>query len=357
MEFFNGTVASLIMELSNATNFVIKNETISPQSIIQQPTRHLSVTGQVVITTFYIVGVVGNLAALGFLYRSESKPRNQKHALMLRCLASNDLVAIVGMMTQMNLQLYYPTLAHSLWFCRFRVLWRLFGLGSGCVAIVMAVERWFALTRPFFYQKHITAALIRRSIFGLWSAVLVLVCLPFFGFGLYFDPRSATCVRYRMARHPLDVAYAYLFLTFGTLLCVCIVWCNLAVMKALCRTGRCDNKHRVLARRISRNQSLTYNACTKEELAFARLMALLCIVFILCWMPQMISIPMAQMDPYSFSSRMFFRTADILMALHFTLDPYLYVLQRWPFFRSLCSSSGRSRANSVKTNSHELCSH
>lgn len=74
----------------------------------------------------------------------------------------------------------------------------------------------------------------------------------------------------------------------GTLLCICIVWCNLAVMRALCRTGRCDNKHRVLTRRISRNQSLTYNACTKEELAFARLMALLCIVFVLCWMPQMV---------------------------------------------------------------------
>lgn len=148
MELFNGTVESLIMEPSNATNLVQKNESVSVTA-----TRHLGVTGQIVISTFYIFGVVGNLAALGFLYRSESKPRNQKHALMLRCLASNDLVAIVGMMTQMNLQLYYPALIHCVWFCRFRVLWRLFGLGSGCVAIVMAVERWFALTRPFIYQK------------------------------------------------------------------------------------------------------------------------------------------------------------------------------------------------------------
>lgn len=120
-------------------------------SVVEQ--RHLSVTGQVVISAFYTVGLAGNLAALGILYRSEWKPRNPKHCLMLRCLASNDLVAVVGMMTQMHIQLYFPKIARCLWFCRFRVLWRIFGLGSGCVAIVMAVERWFALTRPFFYQK------------------------------------------------------------------------------------------------------------------------------------------------------------------------------------------------------------
>lgn len=142
----NGTIASLV--IYNTTNLNSLQDANDPK-----PTRHLSITGQIVITIFYIIGVVGNLAALGFLFRGESKPRNQKHALMLRCLASNDLVAIVGMLIQMNLQLYYPPLAHSVWFCRFRVLWRIFGLGSGCVAIVMAVERWFALTRPFFYQK------------------------------------------------------------------------------------------------------------------------------------------------------------------------------------------------------------
>ncbi|KAG8302267.1 hypothetical protein J6590_036156 [Homalodisca vitripennis] len=204
---------------------------------------------------------------------------------------------------------------------------------------------------------HVTTALIRKSIFSLWTGVLVLVCLPLLGFGLYFEQSTATCVRYRLAKEPLDIAYAYLFLAFGTLLCLCIVWCNLAVMRALCRTGRSD-KRRVpavtLPRRISRNQSLTFNACTREERAFARLMGLLCVVFVICWMPQMISIPMAQFDPNSYSSRTFFRIADILMALHFTLDPYLYVLQRWPYFRALCGS--RSRPNSVKTcrdtNSH-----
>jgi hypothetical protein len=31
-----------------------------------------------------------------------------------------------------------------------------------------------------------------------------------------------------------------------------------------------------------------YNASTPEELAFARLMAVLCVAFVVCWMPQMV---------------------------------------------------------------------
>jgi hypothetical protein len=109
---------------------------------------------QVVFTIMYVTGALGNLAALTILYRSEKQMRNKKIVLMLRCLASNDLVALLGMMILMNLRVYLPTeRVCSLEFCVVRVIWRQFGLGSGCVAVVMAVERWLALTHPFLYQK------------------------------------------------------------------------------------------------------------------------------------------------------------------------------------------------------------
>ncbi|PSN39143.1 hypothetical protein C0J52_22770 [Blattella germanica] len=83
--------------------------------------------------------------------------RNKKINLMLRCLAFNDLVALLGMLIQMWLYQYLPleqACSHNL--CVVRVLWRWFGLGSGCVAVVMAVERWLALTHPFLYQKFLS---------------------------------------------------------------------------------------------------------------------------------------------------------------------------------------------------------
>lgn len=302
-----------------------------------------------VFTIMYMTGALGNLAALTILYRNEKKTRNKKMVLMLRCLASNDLVALMGMLILMKLQVYLPNkwvCSHE--FCVARVIWRQFGLSSGCVAVVMAVERWLALTHPFLYQKHITYNIIRRSIFCLWFAVLVLVCLPFTGFGLYYD---SGCVRYRDATETIDIAYAYLFFVFGTLLCVCIVVCNLAVIRVLCRLGCQRSRSRILGRRISRNSKRTrslssgsssttgvltngediityYNVSTPEELAFARLMAVLCVAFVVCWMPQMVSILLAQWASGWAVSRIFYRVADGLIMLHFILDPLFYVLLR-----------------------------
>lgn len=107
---------------------------------------------QIIITICYIVGIFGNSLALIFLCKKSTRPNNQRHRMMLKCLSINDLTAMLGMMVLMYIQLYLPV-APSIWFCRARVIWRVFGLGSGCVTLVMAVERWLALTKPFFYQK------------------------------------------------------------------------------------------------------------------------------------------------------------------------------------------------------------
>lgn len=71
---------------------------------------------------------------------------------MLRCLVGNDLTALLGSLVQMYVRLYLPNPSEK-WLCVSRVLFRAFGLGSGCVALVMAVERWLALTHPFVYPR------------------------------------------------------------------------------------------------------------------------------------------------------------------------------------------------------------
>ena len=71
---------------------------------------------------------------------------------MLRCLVGNDLTALLGMLVQMHVSLYVENLNEK-WLCASRVVFRAFGLGSGCVALVMAVERWLALTHPFIYPR------------------------------------------------------------------------------------------------------------------------------------------------------------------------------------------------------------
>lgn len=88
-------------------------------------------------------------------------------------------------------------------------------------------------------------------------------------------------------------------LIIGTLLCLSIVWCNLAVSRALSRLSRRAGSLRRICKASSRAKPLLTLAglpnqpevATTEEKAFARLMAVLSISFVICWMPHMVGLP------------------------------------------------------------------
>ena len=109
-----------------------------------------SVLLQIIYTTAYIIGTFGNILALWILNKL-SRRRNAKHVFMLRCLVANDLVSLLGMWIVYYLKLHGILVGKKQ--CIAYVILRAFGVGSGCVAFVMAVERWIAFTKPFFYQQ------------------------------------------------------------------------------------------------------------------------------------------------------------------------------------------------------------
>ncbi|XP_035773085.1 prostaglandin E2 receptor EP4 subtype-like [Anopheles albimanus] len=299
----------------------------------------------VIVFLSYIFGCVGNLVALIHLWRNV---RNTKHALMLKCLLTNDLIGLSGMFVQMCLHLYLPkelVAANMRHFCILRVIWRVFGISSGCVAFIMALERYIALAKPFFYHKYVTDNLIRKSIFILWTIGAFITFLPLFGFGIYFDEKKQTCVRYKSATEPMDIAYAYLFFSVGIVLCVGIVICNLSVRKVLYQSHRkmCRQFGSIKptpmmsrsTRQTQKSASFTdssimrmFNEPTTEEIRFAKLMTVLSVFFLICWLPQMITIILLQKLSTAMKLKLawLFRLSDILILVHFMLDPYIYVL-------------------------------
>ncbi|XP_075161576.1 prostacyclin receptor [Haematobia irritans] len=322
-------------------------------------------------TIVIVLGVIGNFLALVILARKKAA-KHSKYTFMLRCLSTNNFIGLLGMLTTLMLKLYLPADVfedYIKWDCVGKVIWRFFGLSSGCIAAVMAIERWMALARPFIYHKHITYELVRKTIKSLICIAVVITFLPFFGFGAYIDesnPEKVKCLRYRDAEGFVNKAYSVLFMLFGTLLCVVIVACNLFVMRVLCFIGRTRTTQRHMTYdMVNRSEkgsqidgesssgttlyqqngggggtthhvpqyhhsnSVTLSAqASPDEIKFAKLMLFLSISFVICWMPQMIAIPMAITPNRVPKAHPFFLIADIFMALHFTSDPYVYVLSR-----------------------------
>ena len=99
--------------------------------------------------------------------------------------------------------------------CFVRLIWRFFGMSSGCVAFIMAIERYFALTKPFVYCQHFTKGLIKRLILIMWTSCAALTFAPVFGFGIFCDVNTKKCERYRDAKETVDVVYAFLFFFVG----------------------------------------------------------------------------------------------------------------------------------------------
>lgn len=290
------------------------------------------------------------------------------------------------MFVQMYLHRYLPqeiVEANMHHFCIFRVIWRVFGISSGCVAFVMALERYIALTKPFFYHKHVSDKMIRRSIFLLWAVGAFFTFLPLFGFGIYFDERKQTCIRYRDATDPTNVAYAYLFFSVGIILCTGIVICNLSVRRVLYQSHHKMRRQfrsiqpmpmveRATLRSSQKSASFTDSSIfrmvgepTTEEIRFAKLMTFLSISFLACWLPQMVSILLAQLLKPDVKARFtwFFALSDILILLHFMLDPYIYVLLRqsgrsdlrtmirlaWPARKAPARDKGRDTVTTTDT--------
>lgn len=246
-----------------------------------------------------------------------------------------DFVGLIGMLSQAIIESYANInfIHRHIWtFCFVRVVWRFFGMSSGCVAFIMAIERYFALTKPFFYCKHFTNGLIKRLILMMWTSCALLTFAPAFGFGIFCDVHAKKCERYRDADEPLDVTYAFIFFfagqslccscgcqidtifhSPGIFLCIFMVVCNCSVTRIVYRSYRnmqqltmsCTSnpenfkfsqqpiklRHQISG--VSSSSSTTsksISVITRDEIRFINMCNLLTASFVLCWAPQMVSL-------------------------------------------------------------------
>ncbi|CAD1475242.1 unnamed protein product [Heterotrigona itama] len=218
--------------------------------------------------------------------------------------------------------------------------------------------------------------MIVRCMLLLWLIALALTSMPVMGFGVYY--KGERCIRYREATEPADVAYAYVWFVFGdikrtSILIECRIFVNrhgpLSVDRLVQPGGFQGAQQTELQ---SRGTPASNEIIVKSETAIDSDRANARnrhhrggegIREIDGRTINIISIPLAQFamqlpQKAIFARkliRMFHLAADVLLCIHFTLDPYIYVLLRMPrprfrLLKPLCKICWPARSRSSSFN-------
>lgn len=128
---------------------MLDNRKVGTRSTSDQKSK---MEGSWIFGTLVTIGIFGCLLALFILSRIKRNSNNEKYRFMLLCLITIDCVELVFMLIGNVTIIYWPQAEEHAFMCCLFLILRFGGIASGILAIVMAVERWLAFTKPFFYE-------------------------------------------------------------------------------------------------------------------------------------------------------------------------------------------------------------
>ena len=201
--------------------------------------------------------------------------------------------------------------------CNFQGVSTMFAsLASGSLATAMAVERLFAIWKPFLYRHSATRRKTGATVIIIWMCAIIIALFPLSGKGFFVRNLTGTyCTVNWFAKNRANVAYASFYVAMGILLVLIVLICNIniAVRLMLAKRNRVtlranSQKKKLLkknsgtdmpkeARSVSRSNSdlekietnaVKRNATSALERQLAKTVGLISILFVLCWVPFMV---------------------------------------------------------------------
>lgn len=163
-------------------------------------------------------------------------------------------------------------------------------LCSAFLAMSMAVDRYIAVTRPFFHRKTMTVNKAKILLSVTISASLIVSLFPLCSFGSFVQNlRGTFCTVNWFPQNASDRAFCVFYAVLGGLPATVVLFCNITVIWELFRSKQ---------RRISVtnmivpgvNRRAMYPAKGSErvedtEKQFSRTMVLISVVYLLGWIP------------------------------------------------------------------------
>lgn len=227
-------------------------------------------------------GVFGNLLAIFVLTRSSREHKQTVFYRLVGALACTDLFGTCAT-SPVTLAVYANKLK---WvggkaLCNYESFMLIFaGYATICIVGTMAVDRFLAISRPFFYDTHITAGRAKYIIIGLWSFAAFMGLLPIIGLGENINQFPGSWCFFSFTSSELkNQIFAYMYSIFGLFVIIITAISNVYVTFLLLK--------------MRRNAVRTMNASNtrRHDCELQMMVLLLGIIFIFstCWCPFMVS--------------------------------------------------------------------
>ncbi|KAH3729777.1 hypothetical protein DPMN_055755 [Dreissena polymorpha] len=281
------------MNMTNASAGMILNAT----------TRSTSTTSETVSWTVYfsifliwIPGILSNLLALYFVIRDIQKAIFPAIFLLL-ILVCCDLSAVIFSAGRHVLERYVTII--SLPFCTFiSAIHIFFRVASGFINLLMAVDRVLAICLPFYYKRYITVGTWKISCLIAGFFILLYCSFPLMGLGNVISMRrggKARCSSLGYRSVPEQRVFGMMFPLLGFVCTLTIVICNMILIRALIRmntrVGTVGSSFEGGSSKDdpSGQSSSSASKVTPFEVVFAKLMACLALVYLVCGTPYNVS--------------------------------------------------------------------
>jgi prostaglandin E receptor 4 len=214
------------MNLSNWTNSLVEHQN---ESVSRTPS-------MVVPSVMFASGVFGNSFALIVLYNSRKEQKQSVFYRLVGALAITDLFGTCAI-SPVTLVVYANGLK---WqggqpLCNYASFMMIFaGLASIFTLAAMALDRYLALNRPFFYSSHVNPSRVKFLFPILMTAALIMGCLPLIGVGenVHHFPGTWCFFDYYGTSFGVQ-AFAYLYSLLGLTALTVIVILNSVVLRTV----------------------------------------------------------------------------------------------------------------------------
>uniref|UniRef100_A0A3Q0SFU0 Prostaglandin E receptor 2a (subtype EP2) n=1 Tax=Amphilophus citrinellus TaxID=61819 RepID=A0A3Q0SFU0_AMPCI len=243
----------------------------------------------------FAAGIIGNVAALVILeirrrrnMRTGSTSHHGLFHILIKSLVITDLTGtcLITPLVQVSYARNQTLVGMSTgtWsFCwYFGVSMTFFSLATMLLLFTTALERCFAITYPYLYNRHVTKKCAYIAILLVFLLSTLFCLLPFAGFGEYVQYCPGTwCFIHMSPETPVNRVYAILYATIMLVLVLAIIVFNGFVMYQLYR----------MYQRRKRNGSVTVtmrsNSDRKvmsiaEEVEHLILLVFMTVIFSIC---------------------------------------------------------------------------